>query len=232
MARHPADGGENDNVNANASGLLAEVAALRQPTGGAGGAPAGEPSQRAARAASEAATFQEDRRLADDGRRAGNARRRVGGLRPERGGRFFHQQGRRCRHRAVWSLVCRQGGQRRHRSVQIVSSGYKLLVSTPEPKTSTSEAAGLAVTTNEADNPFGLGIRLKGAPALADRSAVLLTTDVNLGEGGRLVLQPTSGNVGIGTYTPNADNKLEVNGKIAAKSLNARLRHTGSKRED
>jgi hypothetical protein len=29
MARHPADGSENDNVNANASGLLAEVEALR-----------------------------------------------------------------------------------------------------------------------------------------------------------------------------------------------------------
>jgi hypothetical protein len=105
---------------------------------------------------------------------------------------------------------------------RFVSSGYKLLVSTPEPKTkvSTSEAAGLAVTTNEADNPFGLGIRLKGAPALADRSAVLQTTDLNLADGGRLLLQPIGGNVGIGTYTPNAGNKLEVNGKIAAQSLN------------
>ena len=64
---------------------------------------------------------------------------------------------------------------------KFVSSGYKLLVSTPDPKTkeSTSQAAGLAVTTNETDNPFGLGIRLKGAPALADRSAVLVTTDLN-----------------------------------------------------
>ena len=103
---------------------------------------------------------------------------------------------------------------------KLVSSGYKLLVSTSEPKTSTSEAAAIAVTTNEVDNPFGLGIRLKGAPALADRSAVLVTTDVNLGEGGHLVLQPANGNVGIGTYTPQAANKLEVNGKIAANSLN------------
>ena len=104
---------------------------------------------------------------------------------------------------------------------RFVSSGYKLLVSTPEPKTkeSTSQAAGLAVTTNETDYPFGLGIRLKGAPTLADRSAVLVTTDVNQAEGGRLVLQPTNGNVGIGTYTPNAGNKLEVNGKIATQSL-------------
>ena len=30
------------------------------------------------------------------------------------------------------------------------------------------------------------------------------------------MLQPTRGNVGIGTYTPNADNKLEVNGKIGS----------------
>ena len=105
---------------------------------------------------------------------------------------------------------------------RFVSSGYKLLVSTGEPKTqtSTSEAAGFAVTTSEADNPFGLGIRLKGGPALADRSAVLVTTDVNLGEGGHLVLQPSRGNVGIGTAMPNADNKLEVNGTIAANSLN------------
>jgi hypothetical protein len=42
---------------------------------------------------------------------------------------------------------------------------------------------------------------------------------VNLEEGGHLVLQAGQGNVGIGTFTPNADNKLEVNGKIAAKSL-------------
>ncbi len=47
-----------------------------------------------------------------------------------------------------------------------------------------------------------------------------MTTDVNQAEGGRLVLQSNSGNVGIGTYTPNAGNKLEVNGKIAAQSLN------------
>ena len=95
-------------------------------------------------------------------------------------------------------------------------------MSTNDPKTRTSpgEAAGFAVTTNEADNPFGLGLRLRGASAIADRSAVLLTADVNLAEGGRLVLQPSRGNVGIGTYTPQSDNKLEVNGTIAATSLN------------
>ena len=96
---------------------------------------------------------------------------------------------------------------------------YKLHVSTSQAKTSTNVGYGLAVTTTDAVNPFGLGVRLIGAPALADRSAVLLTTDVNLADGGRLVLQPSSGNVGIGTYTPKADNKLEVNGKIAATSL-------------
>jgi hypothetical protein len=98
-------------------------------------------------------------------------------------------------------------------------AGYKLLVSTPDQKTvSAGEAAGLAVTTNEADHPFGLAIRLKGAPALADRSAVLQTTDVGQADGGRLLLQLYGGSVGIGT-TPKADNKLEVNGKVSASAL-------------
>jgi hypothetical protein len=44
--------------------------------------------------------------------------------------------------------------------------------------------------------------------------------EVSIGPPGGLFVGK-AGNVAIGTYTPKADNKLEVNGKIAAQSLNA-----------
>ena len=215
MARHPADGGENDNVNANASALLAEVAALRR------------------RLAALEERLQENPPKEPPGRQAKprTARRTVawlttGAVLAMLAGvsvvygqsavdAFFISKEGDVAIGPSGALFVSKAGNVAIGPSRFVSSGYKLLVSTSETKTSTNAAAGLAVASNEADNPFGLGIRLKGAPELADRSAVLVTEG-----GGHLALQPTAGNVGIGTYTPNADNKLEVKGKIAAESLN------------
>ena len=215
MARHPADGGENDNVNANASGLLEEVAALRRRLAALEERPQeNPPKEPPGRQAKPRPSRKTVAWLATGAVLAMLAGASVVYGQSAVDAFFISKEG----DVAIGpsgALFVGKAGNVAIGPSKFVSSGYKLLVSTPGPKASTSEAAGLAVTTNEADNPFGLGVRLKGAPALADRSAVLLTTDVNLGDGGRLVLQPTNGNVGIGTYTPNADNKLEVNGKIA-----------------
>ena len=207
MARHPADGSENDNVNANASGLLAEVAALRRQL------------------AALEERLRENPPKESPGRQAKprTARRTVAWLTTGAvlamlaGVSVVYGQS------AVDAFfISKEGDVAIPGNVAIGPSpsvrpslGFKLLVSTPEPETSTNESAGLAVTTNAADNPFGLGIRLRGAPARPDRSVVLQSEGAD-----HLLLQPRGNNVGIGTYTPNADNKLEVNGTIAAESLN------------
>ena len=212
MMRHPADGNENDNVNANAPALLAEVAALRH------------------RLASLEELLQENPRREPAARQAkpGTSKKTVAWL--TTGGVLAMLAGVSAVYgeSAVDALFISKEGNVSIGPSRLDSAyNYKLHVSTSETKTSTNSASGLengiAVTTNEATNPFGLGIRLRPAPALDDRSAVLVTTDVNQAEGGRLVLQPSSGNVGIGTYTPSAANKLEVNGKIAAQSLSAAI---------
>ena len=221
MARHPGHGSENDNVNTDVSALLAEVAALRQRLAALEERPQDNPPKEPpGRQAKPRPSRKTVAWLT-----TGAVLAMVAGASAVYGQSavdafFISKEGDVSIGPSGGLFVGKAGNVAIGPSKYI--SGYKLLVSTPEPKTkvSTSEAAGLAVTTNEADNPFGLGIRLKGAPALADRSAVLQTTDLNLADGGRLLLQPIGGNVGIGTYTPNAGNKLEVNGKIAAQSLN------------
>lgn len=72
--------------------------------------------------------------------------------------------------------------------------------------------------TNDVVNPFALRVQIVGDPALNNRSALLQTTDINLADGGNLVLQPANGNVGIGTTNPGSY-KLAVNGTIHSKSV-------------
>jgi hypothetical protein len=222
MARHPGHGSENDNVNTDVSALLAEVAALRQRLAALEERPQDNPPKEPpGRQAKPRPSRKTVAWLT-----TGAVLAMVAGASAVYGQSavdafFISKEGDVSIGPSGGLFVGKAGNVAIGPSKYI--SGYKLLVSTPWAKTSTtttSLANGLAVTTNEADNPFGLGIRLNGAPALADRSAVLKTTDVNQADGGHLVLQPNSGNVGIGTYTPQAGNKLEVNGTIAAKSLN------------
>jgi hypothetical protein len=91
-----------------------------------------------------------------------------------------------------------------------VFNSPSLQVVANSPKATVANTRALAVTTNDASNPFALDIRLNGAATLANRSAYIQTTDFNLLDGGNILLQPSTGNVGIGTTSPS--NKLSVNG--------------------
>ncbi len=222
MAHLPVDGSKNDIVDGDASGLLAEVAALRDRLAAleaqlAGGLPAHPPPQQASRRISSKTVVH----LTTGAILALLAGASVVYGQSAVEALLISKEGNVAIGPSGALFVGKEGNVAIGPSRLASSSTYKLQVSTGAAKTNAKNAAGFAVTTNETDNPFGLGIRLNGAPALADRSAVLVTTDVNLGEGGHLVLQPSSGNVGIGTLTPKAENKLEVNGKIAANSLTA-----------
>jgi hypothetical protein len=66
------------------------------------------------------------------------------------------------------------------------------------------------------DATSGAGVRVWQDGATGS----VFSYDYKAGGPRNLVLQQPGGNVGIGTATPQADNKLEVNGKIAATSLN------------
>ncbi len=138
MGRHPADGSENDNVNANASGLLAEVAALRRQL------------------AALEERLQESPPKEPPGRQA---------------------KPRTSRKTVAWP-----------------ATGAVLAM-----------LAGASVVYGQ---------------TAVDSFFISKEGDVAIGPPGGLFVGK-AGNVGIGTYTPSPDNKLEVKGKIAAQSLNA-----------
>jgi hypothetical protein len=220
LARHPADGSEIDDANADASGLLAEVEALRRRLVALEQRlPGNIPEEPAGRQAKRRASTKTVLCLTTGAMLAILAGASIVYGQSAVDALFITKEGNVAIGPSGALFVGKEGKVAIGPSRLDPNNNYKLHVSTSEAKTSTNGGAGFAVTTNEAGNPFGLGIRLTGAPGLADRSAVLITTDVNLGDGGHLVLQPSPGNVGIGTMTPKAENKLEVNGQIAANSL-------------
>ena len=92
----------------------------------------------------------------------------------------------------------------------------KLNVVADSPKATIATTRALAVTTNDASNPFALDIKVVGAAAIANRGIILQTTDWNLLDGGNLLLQPQGGNVGIGAN--GATSKLTVAGLIESTS--------------
>jgi len=82
-------------------------------------------------------------------------------------------------------------------------------------KTDTSTRNALFVGSNEAvaSNPFGVNISVTGhATTLASRYVIFETTDYNSAAGGNLVLQPSTGFVGIGMTNPSV--ALDVTGDI------------------
>jgi hypothetical protein len=215
MACLPADGSENDNVKPDASSLRAEVEALRHRLAALEARLPEDISKEKRRASTKPVV-----RLTAGAMLAMLASASIVYGQSAVDALFISKDGNIAIGPSGAFFVGKEGNVAIGPSRLDPNNNYKLHVSTSEAKTSTNGGAGFAVTTNEAGNPFGLGIRLTGAPGLADRSAVLVTADVNLGDGGHLVLQPSAGNVGIGTMTPKAENKLEVNGQIAANSLN------------
>ncbi len=76
-------------------------------------------------------------------------------------------------------------------------------------KTDTTDRSAISMLTNDT-NPFKLNFSITGAAAIADRAAILQTSDSGLAYGGNLILQPNTGNVGIGTTIPQK--KLDVDG--------------------
>jgi len=87
-----------------------------------------------------------------------------------------------------------------------------LNVAVPSAKTTVAGNVVSFLSTNDASNAFGLRTMIYGGAAIANRYATLQTTDYSLVDGGSLVLQPSTGNVGIGTTAPNV--KLDVMGSF------------------
>ena len=80
----------------------------------------------------------------------------------------------------------------------------KFHIATSNNKTTATTNYASFISTNEAlaSGPFGLRTTITGATSLANRYALLQTTDYNTADGGNLVMQTGGGNVGIGTSTP------------------------------
>jgi hypothetical protein len=87
----------------------------------------------------------------------------------------------------------------------------------PSAKATASGSVVSLLSSNDASNPFGLRTMIYGASAIANRYVTLQTTDYSLADGGNVVLQPSTGNVGVGTTTP--DQKLTVNGTVHSKAV-------------
>jgi hypothetical protein len=87
----------------------------------------------------------------------------------------------------------------------------RAIISTSESKTNTTVTANsnvLHLTTNETDTPFGLKFFITGAASSAARYVQMQTGTHAVDNDGYLCLQPSGGNVGIGTTSPGE--KLEV----------------------
>ncbi len=101
------------------------------------------------------------------------------------------------------SLLAATGGNVVIGTTDLTNSSV-LRLAVPFAKTDTTARNAAFFSSNEAvgSNPFGLNVSIKGAAALVNRTVFVDTSDFNLGFGGNLVLQQTSGFVGIGTATP------------------------------
>jgi hypothetical protein len=95
-------------------------------------------------------------------------------------------------------------------------------VAVANAKSTVAGSVASLLSTNDAANPFGLRTMVYGAAAITDRYVTLQTTDYSLADGGSLILQPSTGNVGIGTTNPQGY-KLAVNGSAIATSMTVKL---------
>ena len=164
MAHLPVDGSKNDIVDGDASGLLAEVAALRDRLAAleaqlAGGLPAHPPPQQASRRSSSKTVVH----LTTGAILALLAGASVVYGQSAVEALLISKEGNVAIGPSGALFVGKEGNVVIGPSRLASSPTYKLQVSTGAAKTNAKNAAGFAVTTNETDNPFGLGIRLSGA---------------------------------------------------------------------
>lgn len=91
-------------------------------------------------------------------------------------------------------------------------------------KTTSTETKIFELKTNESfsGSPFKLTFTVAGNSTLANRNFLLQTGEHNVANGGNIVLQPQTGNVGIGTTDPHGY-KLAVNGSAIAESVTIKL---------
>ena len=89
------------------------------------------------------------------------------------------------------------------------SPGAKLSIASGVAKTSTSTPEVLYLgQSNEASNYSTLQVYTKGGASQADRSVIFQTIESGVANAGNIILQPSGGNVGIGTFAPS--NKLQI----------------------
>ena len=123
---------------------------------------------------------------------------------------------------AAMVLTC-QGHVLINNSAQNGCADYsRMTISSTFPKTSSCTAFGVSVlhlSSCENDYPFGAKFGIYGDACSTNRYLSIQTGDHNITNQGNIVLQPSGGNVGIGTTTPIST--LEIKGqntyhKIAA----------------
>jgi hypothetical protein len=97
-----------------------------------------------------------------------------------------------------------------------------LSVAVPSAKTTVAGNVASFLSTNEVSGPFGIRTMIYGAASITDRYVTLQTTDYALTDGGNLVLQPSVGNVSVGTANTKGY-KFAVNGSVIATSMTVKL---------
>ena len=170
MARHPGDGSENDNLNTDVSALLAEVAALRQRLAALEERLQENPKEPPGRQAKPRTSGKSVAWLTTGAVLAMLAGVSVVYGQSAVNAFFISKEGDVAIGPSGALFVGKAGNVAIGPSRLDPTYNYKLHVSTSQAKTSTNVGYGLAVATTDAVNPFGLGVRLIGAPALADRS--------------------------------------------------------------
>ena len=91
-------------------------------------------------------------------------------------------------------------------------SGYVLAVTGTGAKASTTDNTNFAIFSNDAlaSNPLLLAISVVGNATTASRYAYLQAGEYGTGTSSTLALNPSGGNVGIGTTSPNASAILDA----------------------
>lgn len=106
----------------------------------------------------------------------------------------------------------------------------RAIISTSETKsnsTYTAATSALFLSTNETDTPFGVKFSVLGNATATSRYVSIQTGEHNVANNGNLLLQPSGGNVGIGTTAPYGLLQLGA-GSFAATHSSYKEMHFGA----